>query len=368
MLSGEAVRTNARIRGLWSAFSVALAVVGCSPGVLIEAPPTGPTGTGGDGGAGGEGAGGEGAGASGPASCEGAMVLADGQDLSHHIALDATHVYWTTDGLTSSVERTPKCGGAIETLYEGPDFVDIAQSLAVDDTTVYWVGGLGNGDWGVRSIPKGGGALTDLAGGFDQVGSIAIDGDHVYFASNCGGDEVCIQRVSKTGGTVTTMAAGLSSVVDLTLDATHVYWIGYPAYGQIMRTPKAGGPVEELSWMQEQPQSLAVDDQFVYVAATKDSVDVHVVKVPLAGAPEPTILVSNVHGSPGDIAVDATHVYYAVGPALDGPRAIFEVPKTGGTPAEITPTQSWPYALAVDDTAVYFTNDTWQGNVKRAPK
>jgi hypothetical protein len=345
---------------LCAAFSLALASAGCNPGVMIEAPPGGPSG-----GAGG--AGGSAAGGSAPVGCEDAMTLAQGQDLPHNIALDETHVYWTTDGLTTSIERTPKCGGAIETLYEGEDFVDLAGAIAVDGERVYWVGGLGNGDWGVRSIPKTGGEITPLAQGFDEVGGIAIDEDHVYFVSDCVAG-TCIQRVSKSGGPVTTIAGEQPVVVDVAVDATHVYWISYPAIGQLWRAPKAGGAAEMLTWMQESPEALVLDDEHVYITTVKDSVTVHIVVVPKTGAPEPTVLTSNVHGAPQGIAVDGTHVYYAVSPALEGKGAVFAVPKAGGEPAALTGIQTSPFALAIDDDAVYFTNNAWQSTVRRAPK
>jgi dipeptidyl aminopeptidase/acylaminoacyl peptidase len=369
----SSVRTNAHVRRLFPGLALALAAaMGCNPVTLVQTPTGGSSGNG-SGGAGGSGStdsagGAGGAGGAKPASCDAALTLAQGEDLSHHIAVDATHVYWTTEGLTYTIRRTPRCGGEIETLYEGKGFADLAGALAVDETAVYWVGGLGNGDWGVRSMPKAGGPITNLTSGDDSVGGIALDSDHVYFSSSCGA-EVCIRRVQKTGGGLDLVAGGQHDVVDLAVDAKYVHWIAYPqGSGQLVRAPKAGGPAEYLTTMQEEPQSIAVDGDFVYISASKESVYVHVVKVPLAGEPAPIVLVSGVQGSPGEIAVDGSHVYYAVGPALDGPSAVFRVPKQGGNPEALTKHEPWPFALAIDDAGVYFTNDEWQGTVKRTPK
>lgn len=336
---------------------------GCGSAVAIEAPPTGSTGTAGSAGSAGDG------GAGGVAeSCDDERTIAAQQDLSHHIAADDTHVYWTTNGLEQNIERAPKCGGPVETLFEADVFAEAPGDIAVDGERVYWAGGLAGVGYGVQSVPKGGGAITQVTLAFDAVGALTIDADHVYFVSSCGAS-ACVQRVPKGGGDVTTIAADQSDVVGLAVDVTHVYWASYPGYGLIYRAPKiGGGPVEQLSGLQEQPRSIAIDEQAVYVASVKDSVTVHVVKVPLTGAAEPTVLATGVHGSPGGIAVDGSYVYYAAATALSGPSAVFALSKAGGMPFDITGPQLSPLALTMDADAVYYSNNGWQGDIRRAPK
>jgi hypothetical protein len=69
-------------------------------------------------------------------------VIAPRQFLPNELAVDATHVYWTTRGVPpnyrdgSNVFRVPKAGGPIQQLAE---FQENAEDIAVNDTHVFWV-------------------------------------------------------------------------------------------------------------------------------------------------------------------------------------------------------------------------------------
>jgi hypothetical protein len=65
-----------------------------------------------------------------------ASVVAAGQDAPGDIAVDGTHVYWTTGsgGTAQALVRRPKTGGVVETLYAGTS----VGGVVLDSRSVYW--------------------------------------------------------------------------------------------------------------------------------------------------------------------------------------------------------------------------------------
>ena len=104
------------------------------------------------------------------------VVLASDQELPEEIAVDATHVYWTTFG------------------FEGK-----------------------NG--AVMKVPLDGGTPTALASDQDGLTPIAIDAADVYWVRQ---HDEAIVRVSKNGGTPTTLVMGEAAPLDLAVDQARV--------------------------------------------------------------------------------------------------------------------------------------------------
>jgi hypothetical protein len=149
----------------------------------------------------------------------------------------------------------------------------------------------------------------------------------------------------------------------MAIDSTSVYWTtcGDPTGGFVLTVPKAGGEVVTLA-SGDRLSGIAVDAANVYwIAGTADASSGAVMKMPSSGGIATTLSVrSESPSSPSHIAVDDTSVYWTeqtIG-------AVMKVPRTGGAPTTVS-TATGPWAIALDATSVYWTGA--QG-VMMAPK
>jgi hypothetical protein len=152
------------------------------------------------------------------------------------IAVNDTYVvYGFEDGNVygppaSTIERAPKTGGVATTIVTGVDVVGIA----VDATTVFWLGGAaGNdgcgGSGSLMSVPISGGTPLGLAGGLPGPSAFALTADSVYFGdvkSACAGSmdptRGVLRKVSKAGGATTAIAPVV--VQSIAVDDSGIYY------------------------------------------------------------------------------------------------------------------------------------------------
>lgn len=217
------------------------------------------------------------------------------------MALDDTHVYWTSLSGARSVKRRAKAGGTVEILASSP--LD-PQALAVDDRAVYWTtvngrevmrwlkqsrssssfargsGGLaldrGHVYW-TRGIdeyggPAGLGRKAKTGGEVELLGDartdylaqqVASDGEQVYWTVEYFGG---LRR--STGSEAATFALGpapdgtpVPSAGDLVVDATHAYW---ESGGILLRRSKRGGAVEVVVPGERAVRAFSIAADFVY--------------------------------------------------------------------------------------------------------
>ena len=152
------------------------------------------------------------------------QVLVAGTD-SANLAVDDTYVYWTELGFGDGrVRRVLKAGGAAQNVATGRDG---PYAVALDATHVYFTE-LHTGK--VYQVGKDGSGLTayfasDISPYMAE--SVAVNNTHVFWTDTTGTHTGRVRRVAKGGGTVENLALGLFGPGHVQLTSTHVYWGDY---------------------------------------------------------------------------------------------------------------------------------------------
>lgn len=111
---------------------------------------------------------------------------------------------------------------------------------------------------------------------------------------------------------------------------------------------------------QNDPSDLAVDELDLYWTNTGANQVVRVAKV--GGT---ATIVASSQPSPLGIALDDTHVYWTQNTT---PGAVVRAPKSGGSPQVIASSQYYAFRLVLSGSTVYFIGDTTSGFVRSVPK
>jgi hypothetical protein len=258
-----------------------------------------------------------------PTSGGSSTGITSGQTAPSALALDASHVYWTTwgDAGTGGTLKSAPTGGPPSTTLasnlSGP------AAVAVDAVNVYFTEGTAGR---VSKVPLAGGTPVVLASDLAFPGAIAVDAQDIYWVENGtdgrpspAGDTKIVSMPIGGGARTTLATAGVrASGSDLTLVGDTVYWT-FSVYetiegksvctlGKVLSVPKAGGPTKTLASGQDGPTAIVADPTAVYWTNAGNESDGAVMKLPLAGG-APVALAAN-RARPVDLAVDATSVYW----------------------------------------------------------
>lgn len=254
---------------------------------------------------------------------------------------DGAHLYWVDD-VDHTLYRMPEDGGDLTVLATGVS-VGSPWAIAVDTTYVYW----GDDEAGaVRRVPKLGGASRTLASGEGQVMAVVVDGSYLFWTAN-GQNGGRVRRLPRAGGTPTTVTSG-SYLSALAVDSFFVYVADahvFAGANQILRAPRGGGAKIALA-SDEDALGLAIDQSRVYWKRFWTG-DVRRASKWMPGA----ATIAPEGGGWGDLAVDATHVWWTTGPLLH------RVAKGGGPGEVVVTLPSWGNSLALDGGAVYVALD-----------
>jgi hypothetical protein len=292
-----------------------------------------------------------------------AQLLAMGPRWPVAVAMDATHVYWTTSGNEGAVMRAPLAGGDPEMIAANQSW---PSAIAVDATSVYWASG-----GTLTKAPLAGGMATRLVPQQLQVDAkaIALDGEHLYVAASGENDRGTVLRVPLAGGAPVTLATDTGGVpTAIALDATNVYWANGSSGEQrkVLKVARDGGEPVVLASGTYSVFALAIDAASAYFTSfdtLAGGVGASAVrKVPLAGGSE-TMLASG-SAQPLALAIDRANVYwtnastsytFAASPGTDG--TVMAVPRTGGTAVALAPAESDPGGIATNGTRVCWVNN-----------
>ncbi len=251
-----------------------------------------------------------------------------------------------------SVVHVPMQGGSVSTLVTRP-VVGAPEGgiahLALDATHVYWTENAvplnANANGLVLSAPLTGGAATTLASGRAFPAGVAAASGQVYWADSLGHFDYMsagsILREPVGGGVPVTM--GTYAVGPLGLNATMFFWSALfqtwtPSTGNVwnaavLSAPLAGGTVTTVMSTEDSArrpdplgevgtsESLVVDDSFLYFVNQVSPAASALAKVPVSGGVTTTVASA---GTVGVIAIDQASIYWtSVG---DG-RVVRSTPK-----------------------------------------
>ncbi|HET6997991.1 MAG TPA: hypothetical protein VFI03_05315 [Solirubrobacterales bacterium] len=169
------------------------------------------------------------------------------------VAVDASHVYWTTRAGT--IGRAGLDGSGVD-----PDFIVLpsgwACGVAVDADHLYWAsnssGKLGRAALDGSSVEAGW-----MSPGVGHGCGIDVNSSHLFWATASG-----VYSAPLAGGPTTTISTATSDNCGVAVNAVHIYWATGDGY--IERDLLGGGPPTPIVKAPQSPCGVAVDSRYVY--------------------------------------------------------------------------------------------------------
>jgi hypothetical protein len=186
-------------------------------------------------------------------------IVATGQASPLDVAVDDASVYWL-NARPGAVMKVPK-GGGTPIVLASLSANSLPSEIAVDATSVYWTSNGSNVNIAtLQRVDKNGGTPALLADYETSISGFVIDATNAYWTTSAGD----VMQTPLAGGTSTALAYSQDSAMALAVDDASLYWT--TSGGSVLKLPLAGGcgAPSTLYTGQDTLQSLAVDSTSVY--------------------------------------------------------------------------------------------------------
>ncbi|MGH7326911.1 MAG: hypothetical protein ACREJX_01045 [Polyangiaceae bacterium] len=303
------------------------------------------------------------------------VTIADHQDSPFGIAVDAQHVYWANNDVDASFASCPLagCGDAGTTVLLDQQYLPADVFVAGGHLFMTTYGTYVDGTKGTALAcdPNDcASTLIKLSITETPSGPVAIvaDTSTAYWTDNAGG---LVRSCPSTGcATPTTIATDVARGpwYGLALAAGSVFWTsGPPGDGGAVYSCAQSGCASPtlISESGGSPFDLAVDGTSVYWTTGAGG---QVLRCPLAGcgANAPVVIADN-QGMPAGIAVDSSGIYWVNQTA--GTVVRCDVSGCGGSgPTILTAGSMSPWEIVLDAASIYWTDPGADGRVLRLAK
>jgi len=290
------------------------------------------------------------------------LDLATSEGSAKGLALDQDTLFWAASA-GQALMTTSKDGTSTAKVVVPPGG---PYGVAVDDTTVYFTGA---GGGYVASMAKGSpkpvigpklNKISLLVSDEPNPQGVAVAAEGVYFANQ---DAGTLKRVSLDGKLVETVASGLSSGCDIALDEQFVYYSD-SGLGEIHSIDRQTGASKLLASALQHPRAPFPRGQFLYFleSGTENAsyADGRLSRMARGGGTIEVLLEKL--AEPRALAADPVAVYVAIrGTTLKNSSGKIARFSDDGQASTLATDQAEPFAVVVDDTAVYWTTDADNG-------
>ena len=230
------------------------------------------------------------------------------------------HIYWTT--AQGTVARANLDGTAVDENFITPARPASARGgVAVDGTHIYWTSGSPNGATGTtigRANLDGTGNNSRFITGADGPAGIAVDGTHIYWANyGGGGGGTSVGRANLDGtGVDENFITGAKGPADTAVDRSFIYWtndsgdsIGRANLDLTSVTQNFIGGRDLQIDRVGVPAGVAVDGSHIYWADHRgqEGKGDTIYRANLDGTNASVVAVAN---GPGGVAIDGTYIYW----------------------------------------------------------
>jgi hypothetical protein len=248
--------------------------------------------------------------------------------------------------------------------------------IAMDASNLYWTATDNTGKaGGVWQMPKGGGTPLLLASGLHVPSGITVDSGNVYWVNEGDHDahNGSVMTVPIGGGVPITLASGLSNPRDVSVAASTVYWTDLDPSnsdnGLVLSVPAGGGAITTVATGQSEPGTILAIPEVIYLPIGGKLVATEIANVYWGnysgdsvetalglGGPSTLYAGTGTLGVVGDIAVDATNVYFSGSDCDTCGGSLRSVPLGGGAPVVLATGLGGSRGIAVDSSSVYLAS------------